>query len=162
KDMREVNSKISGWRSQKFGKSVNRFNFAIILLFMVLMLSACSLNFIKSRLAPPHPVEGGIIFQFEAPSAHLVTLAGDFPDNLWGGTAGSNHSYDATIDPMYDDGTHGDKVAGDGIWTIIKPLEPGRYQYKFVVDRNTWVTDPNGLETVDDGYGGKNSVLIVK
>jgi len=142
-------------------QAVSKLFLSTLSLFL-LVASACSLNFIKSRLAPPHPFKGGILFQFEAPSAHLVTLAGDFPDNLWGGTASGNHTYDATIDPLFDDGTHGDKVAGDGIWTLIKTLEPGRYQYKFVIDRNTWVTDPNGLETVDDGYGGKNSVLIVK
>ena len=33
---------------------------------------------------------------------------------------------------------------------------------KFVIDRNTWVIDPNAIDTSDDGYGGKNSVLIVK
>jgi len=120
------------------------------------------MNFIKKRLAPPHQIKDGVLFQYEAPSARLVTLAGDFPDNLWGGTASSNHSYDSTIDPMFDDGTHGDRVAGDGIWSLIKVLEPGRYQYKFVVDRNTWVTDPNGLEFTDDGYGGNNSILTVK
>ena len=48
------------------------------------------------------------------------------------------------------------------IWSIEKNLSPGRYEYKFVVDRNTWVEDPNAIETIDDGYGGKNSVLIVK
>ncbi|HHE37611.1 MAG TPA: hypothetical protein ENL20_03440 [Candidatus Cloacimonetes bacterium] len=136
--------------------------FLVALSLFILLSFACSLNFIKKRLAPPHQVKGGVLFQYEAPSARLVTLAGDFPDNLWGGTASSNASYDSTVDPMFDDGTHGDKVAGDGIWSLIKPLEPGRYQYKFVVDRNTWVTDPNGLEFVDDGYGGNNSILTVK
>jgi 1,4-alpha-glucan branching enzyme len=132
-------------------------------LVLIILVSSCSvLNLVKKRLAPPHPVKGGILFQVEAPSAKLVTLAGDFPDNLWGGTASSSHHYDPTIDKMYDDGTHGDKIAGDGIWSLIKKVPPGRYQYKFVIDKNTWITDPSALETVDDGYGGKNSVLIVK
>ena len=47
-------------------------------------------------------------------------------------------------------------------WSIIKSLSPGRYEYKFVIDRNTWVEDPNALDRVEDGYGGVNSVLIVK
>jgi len=132
-------------------------------LLMLILLSSCSfLNVIKKRLPPPHPVKGGIIFQYEAPSAKLVTLAGDFPDNLWGGTAGSSSRYDTSIDKLYDDGTHGDQVAGDGIWTLVKKVKLGRYQYKFVIDKNSWVTDPNALETTDDGYGGKNSVLVVK
>ena len=63
---------------------------------------------------------------------------------------------------MNDDGKYGDILAGDGIWSIVKELSPGRYEYKFVVDRNSWLEDPNALETSDDGYGGKNSILIVK
>lgn len=134
----------------------------LIFFLLSLLITACSVNFIKRRLEPPHSVEGGILFQYEAPSARLVTLAGNFPDNQWGGTASGSGNYDPNIDRLYDDGTHGDKVADDGIWTLVKPLKPGRYEYKFVIDRNTWVPDPNGLETTDDGYGGKNSVLIVK
>ena len=63
---------------------------------------------------------------------------------------------------MNDDGKEGDRVAGDGVWSIVKVLPPGRYEYKFLVDRNTWIEDPNALESIDDGYGGKNSILIVK
>ncbi len=119
--------------------------------FLLLSTVSCSLNFIKRRLTPPHPVSGGIMFQYEAPSARIVNLAGDFPDILW----------DSQKQPMFDDGTHGDKVAGDGIWTLVKELTPGRYTYKFVIDRNSWVADPNNFEVADDGYGGKNSVIVV-
>jgi 1,4-alpha-glucan branching enzyme len=133
-----------------------------ITLFISLFSFSCSLNIVKRRLSPPHPVKGGILFQFEAPSAKIVTLSGNFPDNMWSGTASSSKTFDPNIELMYDDGTHGDKVAGDGIWSLVKSLEPGRYQYKFVIDRNTWVKDPNCFETTDDGFGGQNSVLIVK
>jgi len=125
------------------------------------LLSACSLNFVKKRLPAPHKVKGGILFQLEAPSARTVTLSGSFPDNQWSGTASASGEFNENIDRMYDDGTHGDKKANDGIWSLVKPLEPGRYQYKFVIDRNTWIKDPNAFETTDDGYGSKNSVLIV-
>ena len=95
------------------------------------------------------------MFQYDAPSARQVNLAGNFPDNEW-------LKYGNQFDVMRDDGKNGDRVSGDGIWSIVKLLSPGRYEYKFVVDRNSWVVDPNALETADDGYGGKNSVLIVK
>ena len=134
----------------------------ILILFLLIVLISCSMNIIKKRLSPPHKVDGGILFQFEAPSAKLVTLAGDFPDNLWGGTGGSSGTYDPKIDKMFDDGTHGDLSADDGIWSLVKNIKSGRYTYKFVIDRNSWFTDPNALETNDDGYGGKNSVIIVK
>jgi len=126
-------------------------------LFLVLLLAftGCSFNFIKKRLLPPHEVEGGILFQYDAPSARQVNLAGNFPDNEW-------LKNGDRVDLMYDDGKNGDRIANDGVWSIIKSLAPGRYEYKFVVDRNSWVKDPNALETIDDGYGGDNSVLIVK
>ena len=128
-----------------------------IILFLVFLLafSGCSFNFIKKRLLPPHEVEGGILFQYDAPSARQVNLAGNFPDNEW-------LKNGDRIDLMYDNGENGDRISDDGVWSIIKSLAPGRYEYKFVVDRNSWVKDPNALETIDDGYGGDNSVLIVK
>ena len=128
-----------------------------IILFSIFIIisTGCSLNFIKKRLSAPHNVDGGILFQYDAPSARQVNLAGNFPDNEW-------LKYGIKIDVMHDDGRNGDRVAGDGIWSIVKPLSAGRYEYKFVIDRNSWSEDPNALESVDDGYGGKNSVLIVK
>ena len=122
---------------------------------VIFFAESCSLNFIKKRLSPPHRIENGILFQYDAPSARQVNLAGNFPDNEW-------LKYGNQFDVMRDDGKNGDRVSGDGIWSIVKLLSPGRYEYKFVVDRNSWIVDPNALETADDGYGGKNSVLIVK
>ena len=127
----------------------------IILILIVFIFSGCSLSFIKKRLSPPYKVNGGILFQYEAPSARHVNLAGNFPDNEW-------LKHGDKVDVMRDDGENGDKIAKDGIWSIVKVLPPGRYEYKFVVDRNTWIIDPKALESIDDGYGGKNSILIVK
>ena len=128
----------------------------VIYLFIALFLiSGCSFNFIKKRLSAPYKINNGVLFQYEAPSARQVNLAGNFPDNEW-------LKHGNQIDMMYDNGQNGDRVSGDGVWSIVKKLAAGRYEYKFVIDRNSWVIDPNALETVDDGYGGKNSVLIVK
>ena len=129
--------------------------FSILTIVVALLSVSCSLNFIKKRLSLPHRIEGGILFQYDAPSARQVNLAGNFPDNEW-------LKYGNQFDVMRDDGKNGDRVAGDGIWSIVKSLSSGRYEYKFVVDRNSWIEDPNAIDTTDDGYGGKNSVLIVK
>ena len=125
------------------------------LLLSILVFTSCSLNFIKQRLSPPYKVEDGILFQYDAPSARHVNLAGNFPDNEW-------LKHGDKIDMMHDNGENGDRIANDGIWSIVKVISPGRYEYKFVVDRNSWFADPNALESIDDGYGGKNSILIVK
>jgi glycosidase len=67
---------------------------------------------------------------------------GDF--NGWG-----------TVDPMYDDGTHGDAVAGDGIFTaLVTVATAGRYEFK--VASEDWSTGYPGsgnswLESASDG-----------
>ena len=126
-----------------------------LILIIIFVFSGCSLAFIKKRLSPPHEINEGILFQYDAPSARHVNLSGNFPDNEW-------LKQGDKVDMMHDDGKNGDKIAGDGIWSIVKVLPSGRYEYKFVVDRNTWIEDPNALDSIDDGYGGKNSILIVK
>ncbi len=47
---------------------------------------------------------------------------------------------------------------GSTSWSVELELEPGVYQYKFIVDGTTWVHDENNPNTADDGYNGVNSV----
>ena len=49
---------------------------------------------------------------------------------------------------------------GNGRWVGDLTVNPGRHEYLFVVD-GQWVPDPNAKETVQNPFGGKNSVLIV-
>jgi 1,4-alpha-glucan branching enzyme len=118
-----------------------------------LILTSCagSLSWIEDRLPPPHEVKGGILFQYHAPSARQVTLAGNF--NNWGGTQGGGR-YDPSIDPLSD-------PDGDGTWSIVVPLPPGRYQYKFVIDGGVrWEQDPNNPDKGTEG-GIENSMIVV-
>ena len=80
------------------------------------------------------------IYQPLTGGKHMVFLAGDF--NGWS----------ATDTPMNEI---------DGIYEVVLSLENGKYGYKFVVDGN-WIVDENADEFIDDGYGGKNSILIVR
>lgn len=90
----------------------------------------------------PHNVPGGVFFAFLAPDAQTVHLAGSF------------NSWSTSTDPMSKDAS--------GRWTIVKALGAGTYQYKFVVDGGAqWKEDPANPSTTDDGYGGKNSELVV-
>lgn len=50
----------------------------------------------------------------------------------------------------------------DLAWQAMIPLKPGRYHYKFYVDKSLWMTDPHADTLEDDGFGGKCSVLVVK
>jgi len=46
-------------------------------------------------------------------------------------------------------------------WTIQLVLPPGTYRYGFVIDKKEWVCDPEALIQEDDGFGRKNSVLLI-
>jgi serine protease AprX len=49
-----------------------------------------------------------------------------------------------------------------GVWQITIPSLPrGTYRYKFLVDRERWVNDPENPARVEDGFGGFNSILEV-
>jgi chromosome partitioning protein len=89
----------------------------------------------------PRPVPGGMLFTLEAPGATEVALAGDF--NNW-----------VEAIEMNDDDE-------DGIWVAIASLDPGVYQYKFIVD-GRWQNDPSNPVSVDDSHSGKNSIVVVK
>jgi len=74
--------------------------------------------------------------------AHTVAIAGDF--NGWNPQAN-----------LLEDSE------GDGIWIGTLKLEPGRYEYMFVLDGKNWVPDPNALRYVKDGFGNKNAILEI-
>ena len=74
--------------------------------------------------------------------AHTVAIAGDF--NGWNPQAN-----------ILED------LEGDGIWTGTLKLEPGRYEYMFVLDGEKWFPDPNALRYVKDGFGNRNAILEI-
>jgi Carbohydrate-binding module 48 (Isoamylase N-terminal domain) len=75
----------------------------------------------------------------EAPSAVQVAVVGD-----WNG-------WNPKAQPM---------KRQDGKWEIILDLERGRsYQYQFLVNGKEWIPDPNNLVKVNNGFGGKNSLI---
>jgi hypothetical protein len=74
--------------------------------------------------------------------AHMVAIAGDF--NGWNPQANLLEDLD-----------------GDGIWIGTLNLEPGKYEYMFVLDGEKWLPDPNALRYVKDGFGNKNAILEI-
>jgi 1,4-alpha-glucan branching enzyme len=49
--------------------------------------------------------------------------------------------------------------AQDGLWVGDLEVPAGRYRYVLVVDGEHIQPDPAAQQVVDDGFGGKNSVL---
>ena len=73
-------------------------------------------------------------------SIESVSVAGEF--NRW----------DAFAHPMND-------YNHDGIWTKWIKLDPGEYEYKFVVNGKRWIADPANPNKIEDGWNGFNSVV---
>ena len=72
-----------------------------------------------------------------------VAIAGDF--NEWSQDKNALNDDDA-----------------DGLWTITLNLKPGQYKYMFVVNSFMWVSPPDALEYIDDGFGNLNGILEIK
>jgi len=52
--------------------------------------------------------------------------------------------------------------ANNGLWKIEIPmLSPGKYHYKFLIDKHHWMEDIDNPFREPDGFNGFNSVLIV-
>lgn len=85
-------------------------------------------------------------FVFVTHDASKVALVGDF--NQW--------NADAT--PMT-------RIANSNAWKVTVPLSAGRHLYAFYAvgaDGEKWLNDPTAPATPDDGFGRRNSVLLVK
>jgi hypothetical protein len=80
-------------------------------------------------------------FEMTAPDARAVAVAGSF--NGWR----------AESLPM--------RRGEGGVWSVTIPLALGEYHYQFVVDGLRWVSDPTAHALEDDGFGGRNSVIVV-
>lgn len=77
------------------------------------------------------------------PAARKVTVIGSF--NHWN-----------------PDGYQMHRNSAEAPWQLILELGQGKYQYAFVIDDQRVVPDPGALWLVDDGFGNRNSALIVE
>lgn len=93
--------------------------------------------------SPPRVIDGRLVFVYHNDTASSVSLAGDF------------NSWDKAESPLMKDSS--------GLWlATITTLSAGRYQYKFIVNGESWVEDPSNGMKVSDGYGGLNSLLVIE
>lgn len=81
-----------------------------------------------------------ISLQFSAPEAQEVYVAGTFND------------WTPTATPL--------KKSAGGKWTAQLALQPGQYEYLFVVD-DRWTVDPAAKQAVPNPFGGCNCLLEV-
>ena len=70
------------------------------------------------------------------------------------GVAGTFNNWDKNANPLVAD--------ADGMtWRLSIPLEVGKYFYKFVLDGETWIVDPQAARNEIDGGGNTNSVVLM-
>ena len=82
-----------------------------------------------------------VSFVLDTPEARSVAVVGDF-------TGWKTSGYELS------------RRATDGKWEITVRLRRDRsYTYGFVIDGERWVPDPGAPESVEDGFGGVNSIL---
>jgi hypothetical protein len=91
---------------------------------------------VKAAAAPPPR----IVLELVNPAAKQVFVAGSF--NNW-------QPEQTPLSP-----------AGNGRWAGGLKVGPGRHEYLFVVD-GQWLPDPNAKESVENPFGGRNSVLTI-
>ena len=84
----------------------------------------------------------GAIFTFYGNDAQKVEIAGDF-NNWMSSTEGQMENIEK------------------GIWVRVFHLDPGKYQYKFVVD-GKWIIDSKNPKIERDTSGNINSLLEIK
>jgi len=122
-------------------------------LYSLTLLLSCSLTLFTScaslheRIPQPFSENGMVVFQYVSSSARNVSVAGEF--NGW------------EYKPDQPRAIRMEKNEKD-IWTARAKIEPGRYQYKYVIDYQTWILDPANPYTIEDSAGNINSLLIVK
>ena len=113
------------------------------------LLAACTP---PERLRSPERGPEGVRFRCRAPAAGVVQIAGSWADNFR--LRGRDWTRDTRVGLMQD-------ADRDGVWEIVVPLEPGRYEYQFLIDGRFWENDPANPERAPDGQGGTVSLLLV-
>jgi hypothetical protein len=87
----------------------------------------------------------------------VILVASDFVDVTNPTVVGSFKGW-SNPQQLYDDGTNGDEVAGDGVYTrLFTGIAPGYYQYAFNINSENQVKDPY-QESGDETY----SIIGVK
>ena len=93
-------------------------------------------------VAPPSVTSSGVRFALIRPGARSVALAGSF--NQWSTASHPLARQDSR-----------------GLWSAVVVLPPGEHFFMYVVNGTEWVS-PLADEYVDDGFGSKNGIVVVR
>ena len=91
--------------------------------------------------AAAKPAKKKATFKLRAPEATQVYVAGCF--NEW----------DPSVNPL--------NLSDEGTWTCTLMLDPGEYEYRFVVD-GVWWDDPMAAVRRANDFGCENCIVILE
>ena len=123
------------WKKPIYLRGIRGAAFVVALSLSIALLGCVRSTTNKEKA----PRERLVLFKFEG-QFKTVCLGGDF--NGWTATS---HCLTKEKDT----------------WQIGLYLFPGRYAYGFILDGARWIPDPNAPFQEDDGFGRRNSVLVV-
>ncbi|MGO8677506.1 MAG: hypothetical protein ACLQVX_16745 [Limisphaerales bacterium] len=106
---------------------------------------------VKPQATATHPVNGEPV-KAPVPRTNRVSLELVKPGASRVFVAGSFNGWKPEQTPLFH--------RGNGHWVGDLAVSAGRYEYLFVVD-GQWLPDPSAKESVQNPFGGKNSVLVV-
>jgi 1,4-alpha-glucan branching enzyme len=104
--------------------------------------TAVSLSCATTMTRGPVVTPDGVRFMLAHATAKSVSIAGDFND--------------------WSTATHPLARNGSGTWSAVVALPPGDHKFMFVVDGTEWLVPPQAEDYVDDGFGSRNGVVIVR
>jgi 1,4-alpha-glucan branching enzyme len=108
---------------------------------LVAALAAVSVSCAGAVPRGPVVTADGVRFTLQHAAAKSVSVAGDFND--WSPSA----------HPLTRNGSR---------WSAIVALPAGEHKFMFVVDGEQWMVPPLAEDYVDDGFGSRNGVVIVR
>ena len=108
----------------------------------VAVLAVVSVSCAVTVARGPVVTPDGVRFTLEHAVAKSVSVAGDFND--WSPSA------------------HPLTRNGAGRWSVVVALPAGEHKFMFVVDGEQWMVPPLAEDYVDDGFGSRNGVVVVR
>lgn len=108
----------------------------------VLVAAIAPASCAAARARAPVETSDGVRFTLSNAEAMSVAVAGTFND------------WSAVAHPL--------TRAGARLWTAVVTLAPGEHQFMFIVNGTEWVTPPMAEDYVDDGFGSRNGVVVVR
>ena len=144
--MERIEPRPAAWRRLLSGlwqPRTLRWNFAGALAAAVVLVSVG--GGVASRRSSVPPTGSSSAAASPAGAPVLVRLVLLQPDARTVDVAGDFNGWDPARTPL--------EPTANGAWAVTIPLQPGRYEYMFVIDGTQWVGDPFAVEDTDDEIG---------